>query len=755
MSRKTHILGISAFYHDSAAALVQDGGIIAAAQEERFSRKKHDARFPRDAVSYCLREAGITLPEVAYVVFYEKPLAKFERLIETYVSFAPRGFPSFHAAMPAWAKEKLFLKELLRRELADAGKCGRRDLPPLLFSGHHQAHAASAFYPSPFDRAAVLCLDGVGEWSTATAWLGDGGALKPLWEIDFPHSLGLLYSAFTHYIGFTVNSGEYKVMGLAPYGEPRYSGRILSHLMDLKEDGTFRLDMRYFDFATELTMTNKAFHDLFGGPPRKPEDPLTRRDMDLARSVQDVTEEIVLRLARTMRKETDEDSLCLAGGVALNCVANGRIVREGIFRNLWVQPASGDAGGAIGAALAAWHGHLENPRTALPCDAMSGAFLGPRPTDEEIRRDLDRAGGVYRRLDDTELLPEVADLLADGRVIGWVQGRMEFGPRALGGRSILGDPRNPGMQSILNLKIKFRESFRPLAPSVLEECSGEYFDLAGRSPYMLLVAPVREELRLPMNDGRSRLSGMGALAVPRSAIPAVTHVDCSARIQTVDDATNPRFHELIRRFREKTGVGVLVNTSFNVRGEPIVCTAEDAYRCFMRTGMDDLVIGNFLLSKEEQPRLHAEESPPENGTPRKTEPSRTEIRDPGRKYLRRFAFLLAGYIALFFGVLLPVLRAVPFPRWPLAVGTLLFAWGTLAPGTLLPLYRGWTTVGAALGRVNARVLLGILFYLFVTPVALFFRAIGRDPMARRRDPGATTYRIPCNPLRKSHMEVPF
>ncbi len=733
MSGNTFILGISAFYHDSAAALVRDGAIVAAAQEERFSRRKHDARFPRDAVIFCLREAGITLHEVAHVVFYEKPLAKFERLLETYVTFAPRGFRSFLAAMPVWTKEKLYLKELLRRELADAGGCGRREIPPLLFSGHHHAHAASAFYPSPFNRAAVLCLDGVGEWSTTTAWIGDGATLSPLWEIDFPHSLGLLYSAFTYYTGFTVNSGEYKVMGLAPYGEPRYADRILSHLVDLKEDGTFRLDMRYFDYATGLTMTNGAFHELFGGPPRKPEDRLTQRDMDLARSVQDVTGEIILRLARTLRKETGEDSLCLAGGVALNCVANGRIVREGVFRNLWVQPAAGDAGGALGAALAAWHDHLGNPRTAVPGDAMSGAFLGPRPTEGEILRDLEREGAVYRRLDAGELLPAVADLLAEGRVVGWVQGRMEFGPRALGGRSILADPRNPKMHSILNLKIKFRESFRPFAPAVLEECVGEYFDLDRPSPYMFLTAPVRVGLRLP----------------------AVTHVDFSARVQTVCAATHPRFHELIRLFREKTGVGVLVNTSFNVRGEPIACTAAEAYRCFMRTGMDDLVIENFLLSKGEQPAVPAEDPPSGNGTRWKTVSSRMEIRVPDGNGLRRFAFLLAGFIGLFFGLLLPALRGVAITGWPFAVGFLLFAWGACAPGTLSPLYRGWMTAGAALGWVNTRILLGFVFFLVVTPVGFFFRAIGRDPMSRRRDAGARTYREQSRPHRKGHMEVPF
>jgi carbamoyltransferase len=612
MSMSTAILGISAFYHDSAAALVRDGEIVAAAQEERFSRRKHDARFPEHAVRYCLAEGGVGLRDVAHVVFYDKPLLKFERLLETYLAHAPRGFRSFLAAMPVWLKEKLFLKTLLKRTLAEIGECRPADLPPLLFTEHHLSHAASAFYPGPFDRAAVLCLDGVGEWATTTAWRGEGSDLTPLWEIDFPHSLGLLYSAFTYYTGFRVNSGEYKMMGLAPYGEPRYVDRILGRLVDVKEDGTYRLDMRYFDYATGLTMTNGAFDDLFGGPARGPEGPVTQREMDIARSMQDVTEEIVLRLARTLHGETGAEFLCLAGGVALNCVANGRVLREGPYRDIWIQPASGDAGGALGAALAAWHGYCGNPRRTGGGDAMKGGYLGSRLADGEIRDFLDGAGAVYRRMDDAELLPLVAELLDAGNVVGWVQGRMEFGPRALGARSILGDPRSPRMQSVMNLKIKFRESFRPFAPAVLAERAADWFALDRPSPYMLLTAPVREDVRIPMTPEQRELFGIDRLNVPRSRIPAVTHVDYSARVQTAHAGTNPRFHSLLRCFEARTGCPVLVNTSFNVRGEPIVRTAEDAWRCFMRTGMDCLVLENYILRKSDQPaRARAAPGPDE------------------------------------------------------------------------------------------------------------------------------------------------
>ncbi|MBE9164163.1 carbamoyltransferase [Tychonema sp. LEGE 06208] len=641
-----NILGISAYYHDSAAALICDGEIIAAAQEERFSRKKHDARFPKNAIAYCLKEANIELREVDRIVFYDKPLVKFERLLETYLAYAPQGFRSFLAAMPIWLKEKLYLKTMLKRDLAEIGNCKTNKLPSLLFTEHHQSHAASAFFPSPFQKAAVLCLDGVGEWATTSVWLGDGNELTPQWEIDFPHSLGLLYSAFTYYTGFKVNSGEYKLMGLAPYGEPKYVDKILTHLMDLKDDGTFRLNMDYFNYTVGLTMTNKKFDELFEGPPRQGEGQLTQREMDIAASIQVVTEEVVLRLCRTVKKELDVDYLCLAGGVALNCVANGRLLRENIFKDIWIQPAAGDAGGALGAALAIWYQYCEQTRTVgdellavnnnikpertevlttsgeertevltasqavatvaksvahLTChDKMRGSYLGPRFTDAEILEYLDAVKASYHRLDDAELMPQLAEILAQGNVVGWFQGRMEFGPRALGGRSIIGDPRNAKMQSVMNLKIKYRESFRPFAPSILAERVADYFEIDHSSPYMLLVAPVKASLRIPMTPEQEQLFGIDKLNIPRSEIPSVTHVDYSARIQTVHKETNPRYYDLISHFEERSGCSILVNTSFNVRGEPIVCTPEDAYRCFMRTEMDYLVLENYLIPKSEQ-----------------------------------------------------------------------------------------------------------------------------------------------------------
>jgi carbamoyltransferase len=599
------ILGVSAFYHDSAACLLRDGEIVAAAQEERFTRKKQDAGFPSEAIRYCLREGGISLGDVRYIAFYDKPLIKFERLLETYIAFAPRGLPSFVRAMPVWLKEKLFLKRLLQTDFAALdGGAGSLGLPPFLFGEHHESHAASAFYPSPFDGAAVLCLDGVGEWATTSAWLGEGNELTALWEIPFPHSLGLLYSAFTYYTGFKVNSGEYKIMGLAPYGSPKYVQAIYDELLDLKVDGTFRLNMDYFNYATGLTMTNARFDRLFGGPPREMETRLSQRDMDLARSIQDVTEEVMLRLARTLHRETGADNLCLAGGVALNCVGNGRIHREGPFKGLWIQPAAGDAGGAVGAAQLAWY-RLEGRarKTTPPEDAMRGAFLGPSYTNEQVEFFLTKQGAPYVRLPDEELFERVAAELAGGKVVGWFQGRMEFGPRALGARSILGDPRNPRMQSIMNLKIKYRESFRPFAPSVLRERVADYFDLDADSPYMLLVAPVLERRRISLTQEHDQLWGIDRLNVPRSDIPAVTHVDYSARIQTVHETTNPRYYRLLKAFEAQTGCGVLVNTSFNVRGEPIVCTPADAYRCFMRTEIDVLVAENCLLHKADQQAL--------------------------------------------------------------------------------------------------------------------------------------------------------
>ena len=613
------ILGISAYYHDSAAALVVDGEIVAAAQEERFSRKKHDAKFPKNAIAYCLKEAATSLQHIDQIVFYDKPLVKFERLLETYLAYAPKGLSSFITAMPIWLKEKLYLKTLLRKELAKLAECKTSQLPPILFTEHHQAHAASAFFPSPFERAAVLCLDGVGEWATTSVWLGEGHQLTPQWEIDFPHSLGLLYSAFTYYIGFKVNSGEYKLMGLAPYGEPKYVDQILNHLLDLKEDGSFRLNMDYFNYSVGLTMTNQKFHALFGGPPRQGEGKLTQKDMDLASSIQKVTEEVVLRLAKTVKKELNVDYLCLAGGVALNCVANGKIVRESEFKDIWIQPAAGDAGGALGAALAIWHQYHEKPRTAKAVngdaplgaakgDRMKGSYLGPSFTTAEIIESLNTVDARYQQLDDSELMPRLAEILEHGNVVGWFSGRMEFGPRALGGRSIIGDPRSPKMQSVMNLKIKYRESFRPFAPSVLAERVSDYFDIDRPSPYMLLVAPVKEELHIKMTQEQEQLFGIDKLNIPRSKIPAVTHVDYSARIQTVHKETNSRYYELIRHFEAQTGCAVLVNTSFNVRGEPIVCTPEDAYRCFMRTEMDYLVIENLLLAKSEQPKGNFDES---------------------------------------------------------------------------------------------------------------------------------------------------
>ncbi len=602
------ILGLSAFYHDSAACVIGDGTILAAAQEERFTRQKHDPSFPAQAVQYCLREANCTVADLRYIVFYDKPLVKFERLLETYLSFVPRGRRSFTAALPVWLKDKLFLKATLLNEFASLGGVKKKALPPILFTEHHEAHAASAFFPSPFQQAAVLCMDGVGEWATTSAWFGQANQITPLWDIPFPHSLGLLYSAFTYYTGFKVNSGEYKVMGLAPYGQPKYVQTIYDHLLDLKPDGTFRLNMEYFNYCTGLTMTNARFHALFGAPPRPPESLLRQEDMDLARSIQEVTEEVMLRLARTMHRETGADNLCLAGGVALNCVGNGRILREGPFKHLWIQPAAGDAGGAVGAALAAWHQLDQQPRVlrADGSDGMQGAFLGPAFSHAEIEVFLKAADAPYVRLSDADLVARVADDLAVGKVIGWFQGRMEFGPRSLGGRSILGDARSPQMQAVMNLKIKYRESFRPFAPSVLRERVAEYFALDADSPYMLLVAPVVEARRTAMTQAQHALWGIELLNVPRSDIPAVTHVDYSARIQTVHEATNPPYYRLLKAFEAKTGCGVLVNTSFNVRGEPIVCTPEEAYRCFMRTGIDTLVLGNCVLDKlDQKPWLEA------------------------------------------------------------------------------------------------------------------------------------------------------
>ncbi len=594
------ILGVSAFYHDSAAALIEDGNIVAAAQEERFTRKKQDSDFPEKAVAYCLDEAGVGLDDIDFVAFYDKPFLKFERLLETYVAYAPRGFQSFSMAIPVWLKEKLFQKDLLRKRFASFAP----DFDwktRLLFAEHHQSHAASAFYPSPFEDAAILTMDGVGEWATTSLGMGSGADITMMREIHFPHSLGLLYSAFTYYTGFKVNSGEYKVMGLAPYGEPAFAQTILDNIIDLKDDGSFRLDLSYFDYCTGLRMTNEKFDALFGAPPRGAETLLTQREMDLAASIQAVTEEVVLRLTRSIARETGAKNLCLAGGVALNCVANGKILRDHSFENIWVQPAAGDAGGALGAALCAYHRFQHQARKLNgKMDAMQGSYLGPGYAQAEIEARLAAAGAKFETLSDDATIARTADALVDEKAVGWFQGRMEFGPRALGGRSILGDPRSPSMQKTLNLRVKYRESFRPFAPSVLREDVADWFEIDEDSPYMLMVAGVREDRRREMTDDENALFGIDKLNVPRSELPAVTHVDYSARIQTVHAETNPRYHALITAFKDRTGCPVVVNTSFNVRGEPIVCTPEDAFRCFMGSDIEVLVVGNCFLNKEDQ-----------------------------------------------------------------------------------------------------------------------------------------------------------
>ena len=592
----TNILGLSAFYHDSAACLIRDGQIVAAAQEERFTRQKHDAAFPEHAVAFCLREASITAADLALVAFYEKPFLKFDRLLHSYLALAPAGIRSFLKAIPLWISERIWMKELIRKKLAFEGQ--------IIFPEHHESHAGSAFFASPFSEAAFLTVDGVGEWATTSFGCGRENQVEILGDLSFPHSLGLLYSAFTYFTGFRVNSGEYKLMGLAPYGEPKYVDLILRELIDLKPDGSFRLNLRYFNYPVGLTMTNNRFAQLFGGARRQPESRLTQRDMDLARSIQDVTEEILVRMARHVRKQVPSKNLCLAGGVALNCVANGRILREGIFEDIWIQPAAGDAGGALGAALVAWHHYLDQPRPVQKGkDFQRGSCLGPRYSRADILQFLQEQKVLYLELTDEELPAKVADLLQKEKVVGWFQGQMEFGPRALGARSILGDARSPKMQELMNLKIKFRESFRPFAPAVLREAVADYFELDRESPYMMLVAPVNKSERRELTEAEQKLFGLEKLLTIRSTIPAVTHVDYSARIQTVEEATHPLFYRLIQAFARKTGCPVIINTSFNVRGEPIVCTPQDAYRCFMRTNMDYLVLGNFLLEKTEQKPL--------------------------------------------------------------------------------------------------------------------------------------------------------
>lgn len=601
-----NILGISAFYHDSAACIVSDGEIVAAAQEERFTRKKGDDRFPASAVQYCLQHAGLRLDQINQSVFYDRPDLKYARLKSTYLAYAPKGIDSFVESMSLWLLGKKDLKKLLQQGLARIpGYAGK--MPPISFVEHHLSHAASAFFPSPFHKAGVLCMDGVGEWTTTSVWSGAGNRITPQWTLEFPHSLGLLYSAFTYYTGFKVNSGEYKVMGLAPYGKPKYVQLILEHLIDVKADGTFRMNMDYFDYPVGFRMTNDRFSQLFGGPPREPETTLSQKDMDIARSIQEVVEEVVLRLARTLRRETGHEHLCIAGGVGLNCVVNGRLLRSGLYKDIWIQPAAGDAGGSLGAAMAFWYHNMERPRKVNPKDSMKGALLGPAYRNEEIQQYLDTIGAKYTRMNEDALLNKVAKFISKGLVVGWFHGRMEYGPRSLGTRSIIGDARNPKMQQTMNLKIKFRESFRPFAPSVLAEKVSDYFELDRPSPYMLLVAQVKGELCRSMTDEQKSFFGIEQLNVIRSTIPAVTHIDYSARIQTVDVLTNPRFYKLIQAFEACTGCPVVVNTSFNVRSEPIVCTPEDAYRCFMRTQIDYLVLEDYLLDKREQPQWKDDE----------------------------------------------------------------------------------------------------------------------------------------------------
>jgi len=609
-NKDIYILGISAYYHDSAAALIKNGTIVAAVEEERFSRKKHDESFPRNAMLYCLKEAKITLSQVSFIVFYEKPLLRFERILETFLAYSPIGVNLFLSVIPVWLKHKLHAKKMLTEDFVDACKISKENMPKLLYAEHHQSHAASAFFPSPFENAAILCIDGVGEWASTSAWKGDSNSITPLWEINFPHSLGLLYSSFTYYLGFKVNSAEYKVMGLAPYGKPKYKNLILDNLIDIKMDGTYRINMKYFSYTTEFKMINKNFCNLFGGPARKAEEKLTQKHMDLASSIQAVCEEVIVKLAYTIYKETGYSNLCMAGGVALNCVANSKILEAVPFKNVWIQPAATDAGGALGAALAAWYQYLKKERSVQGNnDSMHGSYLGPSYSTLEIKEMLQKYHAVYKEYNEEDLVEEIAKKINEGNVIGWIQGRMEFGPRALGNRSIIGDPRNEKMQSIMNMKIKFRESFRPFAPSIKEDKINQYFDLDKKSPYMLFVAPVKKEHRINTEViNNSNAIGIEQLKLKRSTLPAITHIDYSARVQTVTLQSNSRFYKLLDSFEQLSGCPIVINTSFNIRGEPIVCTPEEAYVCFMRCDMDYLVLGDLILAKQDQPKWKENDS---------------------------------------------------------------------------------------------------------------------------------------------------
>ncbi len=719
MNEPMYILGISAFYHDSAASLIRDGTIIAAAQEERFTRLKHDYRFPTNAINYCLQEENISPSDLEYIAFYDKPFLKFERILESYLHYAPIGIRSFIKAIPVWIKKKIWIKSLIQEELPSFDG-------EILFPEHHRSHAASAFFPSPFSEAAIVTTDGVGEWTTTSIGFGKENSVKLLQELQFPHSLGMLYSAFTYYTGFRVNSGEYKVMGLAPYGEGKYVKTIMDNLIDIKQDGSFRLNLEYFNFPVGLTMTNRNFNRLFGGPPRKPESKITQKEMDLARSVQEVTELILDRICSYAKAETEAKKLVLAGGVALNCVANGKLLRNNDFEDIWVQPAASDAGGALGAALSVWHEYLKKPRSIEKgYDNQKGSYLGPGFSNAEIRKFLDKHNIPYHELSDTEVIKKTAELLTKENVVGWFQGRMEFGPRALGSRSILADPRSPEMQKKLNLKIKFRESFRPFAPSILEDSLKEYFQFDRPSPYMLFVAELNENKCCQMNQKEQQLFGIDKLNVVRSDIPAVTHVDYSARLQTVNEKTNKKYHALLKEFEKQTGHPVLVNTSFNVRGEPIVCTPHDAYKCFMRTEMDYLVLGNYLLDKKEQPETTPGISWKDNFAMGRLNPKKSPIMDTSkfkdRRELRKFGIGLSiiltilGTIQLIRGISL-------FPIFYSTAGMVL-ASGLLFPVILKPLFILFSYIGFALGWVMTRIILSALFFLVLTPIGLFSRLV--------------------------------